>query len=54
MFSPSFILVVLAGAATAFTPPGFEPASTNNLTVVFENTLAVNGKNIPKIGESSQ
>jgi hypothetical protein len=50
MFSPSLLLVVLAGAATAFTPPGFEPASANNLTVVFGNTLAVNGKEILKSG----
>jgi len=53
MFTPSFLLVVLAGAATAFTPPGFEPASTNNLTVIFGNTLAVNGKDILK-GETAQ
>ncbi|KAH8751712.1 phosphatidylethanolamine-binding protein [Hyaloscypha sp. PMI_1271] len=48
MFSSSLLLVVLAGAATAFTPAGFEPASSNNLTVVFGNTLATNGKNILK------
>lgn len=52
MFS-SFLLVVLAGAATAFTPAGFQPASSNNLTVVFGNTLAINGKNILKAGEIS-
>jgi phosphatidylethanolamine-binding protein len=47
----SSVLVVLAGAATAFTPAGFEPASSNNLTVVFGNTLATNGKNILKAGK---
>jgi hypothetical protein len=49
---PSIIVVAIAfaGAAIAFTPPGFEPASTNNLTVVFGNVLAINGKDIPKAG----
>lgn len=52
MFSTSFIAVVVAGAATviAFTPPGFQPASTSNLTVAFGNTLALNGIDIPKAG----
>ena len=44
------IAVALAGAATAFTPAGFQPASTGNLTVAFGNTLAINGANIPKAG----
>ncbi|TVY41697.1 hypothetical protein LSUB1_G003164 [Lachnellula subtilissima] len=45
--SPSIILA-LAGVATAFTPAGFQPASTNNLTVAFGNTLAINGVNLPQ------
>jgi hypothetical protein len=53
MFSSSLLFVVLAGAAIAFTPAGFQPASSNNLTVVFGNTLAVNGKNILKAGKQS-
>jgi hypothetical protein len=53
MFSSSLLWVVLAGATTAFTPAGFEPASANNLTVVFGNTLATNGKNILKVGKNS-
>lgn len=56
MFSTPFITVVLAGAATvlAFTPPGFQPASTSNLTVAFGNTLALNGIDIPKAGVCKQ
>lgn len=48
MLSNIIAAVALAGAAIAFTPPGFQPASTNNLTVAFGNVLAVNGKDIPK------
>jgi hypothetical protein len=51
MLLSSFIAVAFAGAATAFTPVGFQPASTNNLTVAFGNTLAMNGFNIPKAGQ---
>jgi hypothetical protein len=51
MFFSSLIAVALAGVATAFTPPGFEPASSNNLTVAFGNVLAVNGVDIPKAGK---
>ncbi|TVY49184.1 Protein FLOWERING LOCUS T [Lachnellula cervina] len=40
--------IALAGIVTAFTPVGFQPASTNNLTVAFGNTLATNGVNLPK------
>lgn len=51
MLPSSFIIAVaFAGAATAFTPVGFQPASTNNLTVAFGNTLAMNGVNLPKAG----
>jgi hypothetical protein len=50
MFTNVLITVALAGAACAFTPPGFEPASSNNLTVAFGNVLAVNGVDIPKAG----
>jgi hypothetical protein len=46
----SFITVALAGAVTAFTPPGFEPASSQNLTVAFGSVLAVNGVNLPMAG----
>jgi hypothetical protein len=52
MFS-SLLFVMLAGAVIAFTPAGFQPASSNNLTVVFGNTLAINGKNILKAGKQS-
>ncbi|TVY37791.1 hypothetical protein LOCC1_G005446 [Lachnellula occidentalis] len=45
--SPSLI-ITLAGVVSAFTPVGFQPASTNNLTVAFGNTLAINGVNLPK------
>ncbi|TVY19628.1 hypothetical protein LARI1_G003338 [Lachnellula arida] len=48
MRSSTSITLALAGIATAFTPVGFQPASTNNLTVAFGNTLAVNGVNLPK------
>jgi hypothetical protein len=53
MFSSLLLFVVIAGATIAFTPAGFQPASSNNLTVVFGNTLAVNGKNILKAGKQS-
>jgi hypothetical protein len=51
MFSKILITVSLAGAVAAFTPPGFEPASSNNLAVAFGNVLAVNGVDIPKAGK---
>ncbi|KAB8291656.1 hypothetical protein EYC80_006456 [Monilinia laxa] len=44
MFSlSSFLAVALAGGASAFTPSGFEPASSENLTVAYGSKLAVNG-----------
>jgi hypothetical protein len=48
----SFLLITacIAGAATAFTPTGFVPASTNNLTVAYGSVLAIDGTNIPKNG----
>ncbi|KAG4026846.1 hypothetical protein MFRU_036g00790 [Monilinia fructicola] len=39
----SFFAVALAGGASAFTPPGFEPASSQNLIVAYDSKLAVNG-----------
>ncbi|CZR60256.1 uncharacterized protein PAC_10152 [Phialocephala subalpina] len=48
MLSSTFIAVALAGAAIAFTPSGFQPASTQNMTVAFGNTLAINGKEMQK------
>ncbi|RDW89112.1 hypothetical protein BP6252_01144 [Coleophoma cylindrospora] len=48
MFSTSLITVCLAGAATAFTPPGFQPSSTNDLAVAFNNMAAMNGVNLPQ------
>lgn len=51
MFFSSIIAVALAGAATAFTPAGFLPSTTQNLTVVFGDTLAINGKEMQKAGE---
>jgi len=48
MRSSPCVVLALAGVATAFTPPGFQPASTNNLTVAFGDTLAINGVNFPK------
>ena len=54
MFSKILITVSLAGAVTAFTPAGFEPASSKNLTVAFGNVLAVNGVDIPKAGKKFQ
>jgi hypothetical protein len=53
MLSNTILPFALAGAAIAFTPPGFEPASKQNLTVAFGNTLAVNGKEIQKAGVCS-
>ncbi|KUJ11484.1 uncharacterized protein LY89DRAFT_722631 [Mollisia scopiformis] len=48
MLSSTILAVALAGAAIAFTPSGFQPSSTQNMTVVFGNTLAVNGKEMQK------
>jgi len=53
MFSKLLLASALAGAVAAFTPPGFEPASSNNLTVAFGNTLAVNGVNLPRAETAS-
>ncbi|KAK6595393.1 phosphatidylethanolamine-binding protein [Botrytis cinerea] len=39
----SVLTVALAGGASAFTPPGFEPSSTNDLTVAYGSKLATNG-----------
>ncbi|QSZ37779.1 hypothetical protein DSL72_008878 [Monilinia vaccinii-corymbosi] len=39
----SLFAVALAGRASAFTPPGFEPASNKNLTVAYASKLAING-----------
>ncbi|RAL59582.1 hypothetical protein DID88_006575 [Monilinia fructigena] len=39
----SFFAVALAGRASAFTPSGFEPASSENLTVAYGSKLAING-----------
>jgi len=50
MLSTSLVVIALAGAGTAFTPSGFEPASTANLTVAFGNILAVNGVDLQKDG----
>ncbi|KAF5871056.1 putative phosphatidylethanolamine-binding protein pebp protein [Botrytis fragariae] len=37
------LTLALAGGASAFTPPGFEPSSTNDLTVAYGSKLATNG-----------
>ncbi len=50
MLSKSFFAVALAGAATAVTPSGFQPASNSDLIVAFGNTLALNGKSMTKAG----
>ncbi|PQE03452.1 phosphatidylethanolamine-binding PEBP protein [Rutstroemia sp. NJR-2017a BVV2] len=42
----SLLAVALAGGVSAFTPTGFEPASSNNLTVAYGKTLAINGRQI--------
>ncbi|KAI9650386.1 hypothetical protein NHQ30_000400 [Ciborinia camelliae] len=42
-FVTPLLAVALAGGASAFTPSGFEPASTNNLTVAYGSKLAMNG-----------
>ncbi|RAL58364.1 hypothetical protein DID88_006044 [Monilinia fructigena] len=39
----SLFAVALAGRASAFTPSGFEPASSENLTVAYGSKLAING-----------
>lgn len=51
MLSSSILAVALAGAAIAITPSGFQPSSTQNMTVAFGNTLAINGKEMQKAGE---
>ncbi|KAI9049661.1 hypothetical protein LZ554_006686 [Drepanopeziza brunnea f. sp. 'monogermtubi'] len=54
MLSQILIAVALAGAATAVTPSGFQPASTTDLVVAFGNTLAVNGKMLTKAESAMQ
>ncbi|KAM3073381.1 hypothetical protein ACMFMG_004718 [Clarireedia jacksonii] len=47
MYTLSALLAMtLAGGASAFTPAGFQPASSNNLTVAYGNKLAMNGQQI--------
>lgn len=53
MLSTQFTAVALAGAAIAFTPPGFQPESKSDLAVAFGNTLAINGVDVPKAGMSA-
>lgn len=50
MLSTSLITIALVGTTKAFTPPGFEPVSSANLTVAFGNTLAIDGVDLPKSG----
>lgn len=47
----SFFAVALAGGASAFTPPGFEPASSQNLIVAYDSKLAVNGIQMLRAGD---
>lgn len=49
----SLLVVALAGAVAAFTPPGFAPASANNLAVAYGTVLAMNGVVVPKAGKIS-
>ncbi|KAA8563819.1 hypothetical protein EYC84_011834 [Monilinia fructicola] len=49
----SFFAVALAGGASAFTPPGFEPASSQNLIVAYDSKLAVNGIQILRADTAS-
>ncbi|KAH8682870.1 phosphatidylethanolamine-binding protein [Tricladium varicosporioides] len=46
--SSVLLAVALAGVANAVTPSGFQPSSTSDLVVAFGNTLATNGKNLPR------
>lgn len=47
----STILISLVAGASAFTPSGFEPASTKNLSVTFGTKLAVNGVDVLRDGK---
>lgn len=47
----SVLTVALAGGASAFTPPGFEPSSTNDLTVAYGSKLATNGIQMLRAGK---
>lgn len=47
----SLLTVALAGGASAFTPSGFEPATTNNLTVAYGSKLAMNGIQVLRAGK---
>jgi hypothetical protein len=49
----STIVVALAGAVSAYTPPNFQPSNTGNLTVAFGTVSALNGVNLPREGTFS-
>jgi hypothetical protein len=50
MLSNTIISFALVGAVVAVTPPGFEPAASESLTVAFGSVLATDGKDIPRAG----
>jgi hypothetical protein len=51
IYTSTLIAIALAGVASAFTPPGIEPSSLQNLRVAFGDTLAVYGVDLPKAGQ---
>ena len=53
MHAGFIIAVALAGATSASTPPGFEPASTSDLAVAFANVSAMNGIVVARAGKVS-
>lgn len=46
----SIAALVAAGTVLAATPPGFEPASREDLQVTFCDNVAVNGNEVPQNG----
>lgn len=50
-FSSSLAVLITAGTVLGGTPPGFEPASNNDLQVYFCDNIATDGAELQQDGE---
>lgn len=53
MLYQSFVVLAVAGLASAATPAGFQPGSTTDLIVAYTGGVALNGAVEAQTGESS-
>jgi len=51
LFSSSLTVLVAAGTVLGATPPGFEPATSNDLQVYFCDNIATDGAELPQDGK---